>query len=336
MLALCERQNMSSSDSTILLNIENISKYYPLHTGLIRKSKTYIRAIDDVSFNLKTGETFGLVGESGCGKSTLGRLIAGLEQPTTGNISFEGENIFAAKRSGKKLDLARKIQIIFQDPYASLNPRQTIGSIIGEGLEIHHIGTREERRRKIIDLMESVGLHEGHFTRYPHEFSGGQRQRIGIARALALEPRLIVCDEPLSSLDVSIQAQVINLLLDIQDKYELTYLFISHDLNIVRHMCDRIAVMYVGKMVEIGSKEEIYNFPAHPYTKALLASVPKLEPGSFSRGKSLKGDVPNPAAPPKGCYFHPRCDHAMPICREEMPDLISLNGTHYVRCWLYS
>jgi len=327
--------DMNNSNGHDLLKVKNLSKHYPLHTGVFKKSEIYILAVDDVTFTLARGETFGLVGESGCGKSTLGRLIAGLEPPTAGEVLLEGENIFVAQRSGKKLELARNIQIIFQDPYASLNPRQTVGSIIGEGLEIHRVGTPADRKEKIIGLMKSVGLHEEHFNRYPHEFSGGQRQRIGIARALALEPKLIICDEPLSSLDVSIQAQVINLLLEIQEQYSLTYLFISHDLNVVRHMCDRIAVMYVGKLVEMGTKTEVYESPAHPYTKALLASVPRLEPGSFQRGKALKGDVPNPASPPSGCYFHPRCKHSMPICREEMPELALLDGNHYVRCWLY-
>ncbi len=326
---------MNTLKSETLLRVLNLSKHYPLHTGVFRKSKIYVLAVDGVSFDLKRGETFGLVGESGCGKSTLGRVITGLEPPTAGEVLLDGENIHQVQKSGEKLALARKIQIIFQDPHASLNPRQTVGSIIGEGLEIHRIGTPRERKDKVIELMKSVGLHEEHYTRYPHEFSGGQRQRIGIARALALEPKLIVCDEPLSSLDVSIQAQVINLLLDIQEEFSLTYLFISHDLNVVRHMCNRIGVMYVGKLVEIGTGDEIYDSPLHPYTRAILDSVPRLEPGAFIRGKALGGDVPNPASPPGGCYFHPRCKFARGICRETMPELTHADGSHYVRCWLY-
>lgn len=326
---------MNRSNGSELIKVQDLAKYYPLHAGIFKKAKVHILAVDGVSFALNKGETFGLVGESGCGKSTLGRLIAGLEPPTKGDIYLEGESIYYSRRT-QKLELARKIQIIFQDPYASLNPRQTVGSIIGEGLEIHRVATPKERKEKVIHLMKSVGLHENHFTRYPHEFSGGQRQRIGIARALALEPKLIVCDEPLSSLDVSIQAQVINLLLDIQEQFDLTYLFISHDLNVVRHMCDRIAVMYVGKLVEVGTNKEIYDTPKHPYTKALLASVPRLTPGAFRRGLVLKGDVPNPASPPSGCYFHPRCRQAMDICKGKMPDLYSVEGSHHVRCWLYS
>ncbi len=325
---------MNELKTETLLEVNNLSKHYPLLSGVFRKSKIYVLAVDGVTFGLKKGETFGLVGESGCGKSTLGRVIAGLEQPTAGEVLLDGKNIHILQNSGEKLALAKKIQIIFQDPYASLNPRQTVGSIIGEGLEIHHIGTARERKEKVLELMKSVGLHEEHYTRYPHEFSGGQRQRIGIARALSLEPKLIVCDEPLSSLDVSIQAQVINLLIDIQEEFNLTYLFISHDLNVVRHMCDRIAVMYVGKLVEIGSSDEIYKMAEHPYTKALLDSVPRLEPGAFVRGKVLRGDVPNPASPPSGCYFHPRCKFSMPICRDTMPELTHVGGNHYVRCWL--
>lgn len=319
----------------MLLSVDNLKKYFPVSAGLLGKTKGFIRAVDDVSFSIQHGETLGLVGESGCGKTTLGKVVAGLEYPTKGRVVLDGTDIF--KESGKKERMSRtkKVQIIFQDPYSSLNPRQTVGKIIGEGLEIHRVGNNRKRKEKVLSIMERVGLRPEHYDRYPHEFSGGQRQRIGIARALTLNPELIVCDEPLSSLDVSIQAQVINLLMEIQEQYDLAYLFISHDLNVVKYVSDRLAVMYLGKFVEYGKGEDIYQVPLHPYTKALLSSVPKMEPVRLDKRAVLKGDVPDPASSPEGCHFHPRCHQVMNICKKQAPQFFRYKDDRYVRCWLY-
>jgi len=297
-----------------------------------------VYAVDGVSFSVEKGETLGLVGESGCGKSTTGRAVLRLIAPTAGSITFEGVDLMAASRSQMQT-LRRHMQIIFQDPYASLNPRMRVRNIVGESLKIHNIGTEAERKKRVFELLETVGLSTEHAERYPHEFSGGQRQRIGIARALALNPKLIICDEPVSALDVSIRAQVINLLEDLQDELDLTYVFIAHDLSVVKHTSDRVAVMYLGKIVEISDSAVLYDKPQHPYTEALLSAVPIPDPHTerARRRIILEGDVPSPANPPKGCVFHPRCPRAQEVCTTAMPALVSTGGDagerHEVACY---
>jgi len=295
----------------------------------------WVKAVDGVSFNIRRGETLGLVGESGCGKTTVGRTILRLIEPTAGEVYFEGRNIFALTKSELKA-LRRDMQIIFQDPYSSLDPRMPVGASIAEGLAVHGIGTPKERMEMVIDLLRKVGLEDYHARRYPHEFSGGQRQRIVIARALALRPKFIVCDEPISALDVSIQAQIINLLKELQEEFHLTYLFIAHNLSVIEHVSDRVAVMYLGKIVELTSREELYRNPLHPYTQALLSAVPIPDPTLKRERILLKGDVPSPLNPPAGCRFHPRCPVAMAHCAREEPPLINV-GTpqqeHWVACW---
>lgn len=316
----------------VLMEVQNLKKYFPVGGGL-SFSKKYIKAVDDVSFQVRPGETLGLVGESGCGKSTLGRTIIGLFRPVSGKVIFEGTDIFALGQREMKA-MRRKMQFIFQDPSASLNPRKTIAQILNEPFHIHQVASKKERKAKILDLLEHVGLSAYHLSRYPHEMSGGQKQRVGIARALALNPHLVVCDEAVSALDVSIQAQVINLLEDLQKKYRLTYIFISHNLSVVHHICDRVAVMYLGKIVEIGSHEDIYQNTRHPYAQALISAIPHVDPQSASERILLEGDVPSPADPPAGCRFHTRCPVVMPICHREEPVIKEVSPEHFVACHL--
>ncbi|MBE3074432.1 MAG: dipeptide ABC transporter ATP-binding protein, partial [Actinobacteria bacterium] len=305
-----------------LLEVKGLKKHFPIRTGILKRTTGQVYAVDGISFSVEKGETLGLVGESGCGKSTTGRAVLRLIAPTAGTITFEGVDVMAASRT-KMQRLRRDMQIIFQDPYASLNPRMRVRNIVGESLKIHNIGTEAERKKRVFELLETVGLSTEHAERYPHEFSGGQRQRIGIARALALNPKLIICDEPVSALDVSIRAQVINLLEDLQDELELTCVFIAHDLSVVKHISDRVAVMYLGKIVEISDSAVLYQMPQHPYTEALLSAVPIPDPHTerARRRIVLEGDVPSPANPPSGCVFHPRCPRAQEICTTAMPKL---------------
>jgi len=318
----------------ILLEVKNLKKYFLITTGIvIQRHIGDVKAVDGISFYVKRGETFGLVGESGCGKTTTGRVILQLEPPTAGDVFFEGENL--CKIRGEKLrKMRRKMQIIFQDPYASLNPRLTVGDIVGEPLIVHNIAKGKKLKAKVRDLLKIVGLNPYFITRYPHEFSGGQRQRIGVARALALNPSFIVCDEPISALDVSIQAQIMNLLNDLQDEFGLTYLLIAHDLSVVRHIGDRVAVMYLGKLVESTESVELYKNPQHPYTKALLSAVPIPDPIVEEKRKRiiLKGDVPSPVNPPKGCNFNTRCPEVMDICYEKEPEYKEVSTEHWVAC----
>jgi len=314
-----------------LLEVKHLKKHFPIKGGVFSKTIGYVYAVDDVNFTLAKGETLGLVGESGCGKSTTGRTILRLIEPTAGAISFEGQDITTLDKSAMRA-LRREMQIIFQDPYASLNPRMTVGSIIGEPLEIHKIAKGSEKEERVVSLLQKVGLRAEDMRKYPHEFSGGQRQRIGIARALALNPKLIVCDEPVSALDVSIQAQVINLLEDLQAEFGLSYLFIAHNLNVVEHISNRVAVMYLGQIVELASDEELYKNPQHPYTEALLSAVPIPDPTVKKKRIILEGDVPSPINPPKGCHFHTRCMYKEKICEEVEPEFKDIGGGHWVAC----
>jgi oligopeptide/dipeptide ABC transporter ATP-binding protein len=322
-----------STNGGPLLEVKHLKKYFPIRKGLLQREVARVHAVDDVSFAVRAGETLGLVGESGCGKSTLGRTIVRLLEPTSGQIGFRGRAI-ESLGAGKLRPLRREMQMVFQDPYASLNPRKRVGSIVGDPLKIHGIGDAKARKAQVEQLLETVGLSPEHFNRFPHEFSGGQRQRIGIARALALRPKLIVADEPVSALDVSIQAQMLNLLEELQEEFNLTYIFIAHDLGVVRHVSDRIAVMYLGKLVEVSPAEELYERPIMPYTEALLSAVPIPDP-DLARARErivLEGDVPSPINPPSGCRFHPRCRYATQVCKEVEPPLADYGNGHLAAC----
>ena len=322
--------------SDVLVRVKGLKMYFPITQGIIFQRRVGdIRAVDGISFNVRRRETLGLVGESGCGKSTTGRAILQLYRPTAGDVEFDGQSL--VKMKGEPLRrMRRRMQMIFQDPYASLNPRMTVGNIIGEPLDVHNIMSSRERRERVQELLQIVGLNPYFVNRYPHEFSGGQRQRIGVARALAVRPEFIVCDEPISALDVSIQAQIINLLEELQEEFGLTYLFIAHDLSVVRHISDRVAVMYLGKLVELTDRATLYENPLHPYTKALLSAVPIPDPvvEDQRRRTILKGEVPSPANPPSGCNFHTRCPSKLPVCDQVDPEWQDVGGGHWVACHL--
>ncbi|MGP3562541.1 ABC transporter ATP-binding protein [Geobacillus sp. BK01] len=317
-----------------LLEAKGLKKYFPITGGIFGRRVGTVKAVDDVTFTVYRGETLGIVGESGCGKSTTGRMLLRLIEPTDGSIIFEGKNVTALAKAELRR-LRRDMQMIFQDPFASLNPRHTVEKILEEPLIVHGIGSKEERKQRVREMLEVVGLGSYHAKRYPHQFSGGQRQRIGIARALMTNPKLIIADEPVSALDVSIQAQVLNLLEDLQKQFGLTYIFIAHDLGVIRHISDRVGVMYLGRMVELADSESLYESPQHPYTKALLSAVPIPNPDHETERQLLSGDLPSPVNPPQGCAFHTRCAFCMDICRERRPELREVADGHYVACHLY-
>jgi oligopeptide transport system ATP-binding protein len=322
------------TSTKVLMHVKDLVKHFPIHQGIIvQRQVGAVRAVDGISFDVHEGETLGLVGESGCGKSTTGRTILQLYRPTSGEVNFGGVNLVTLKGESLR-KMRRKMQMIFQDPYASLNPRMTVGEIVGEALVVHHVAAGRDVQQRVEHLLELVGLNPSFANRFPHEFSGGQRQRIGVARALALQPSFIVCDEPISALDVSIQAQVVNLLEELQDQFHLTYLFIAHDLSMVRHISDRVAVMYLGVIVELASRNEIYLSPLHPYTQALLSAVPIPDPFAEAQRKRviLEGDVPSPVNPPSGCRFRTRCPIAKPLCAESRPEFRELKPGHFVAC----
>jgi len=314
-----------------LVKAKDLKKYFPVRSGMFGRAALEVKAVDGVSFYINESETLGLVGESGCGKSTLGRILLRLIEPSAGEIYFEDKDIIALKSEALRR-MRKEMQIIFQDPYSSLNPRMTVGSIVGEALTIHHLARGKEKKERVLHLLDEVGVHKDAYNRYPHEFSGGQRQRIGIARALACEPKFIVCDEPVSALDVSIQAQILNLFLDLQARRKIAYLFISHDLRVVEHIADRVAVMYLGKIVELAKAPDLYKNPIHPYTKILLSSVPLPDPKLARKRTLISGDVPSPISPPPGCQFNPRCKHSAEICAQVEPEFIEYEPGHFAAC----
>jgi len=317
-----------------LLEVKNLKKYFPVKAGVFKRTVAHVKAVDDISFAVKEGETLGLVGESGCGKSTTGRTILRLLEATEGKVIFDGKSIMDLDKKEMRA-VRRDMQIIFQDPYASLNPRMTVADIVGEPLDIHKLAkNKQERNEKVKEILENVGLGEEYMNRYPHEFSGGQRQRIGVARALAVDPKLIIADEPVSALDVSVQAQVVNLLQDLQKEFGLTFLFIAHDLSVVKHISDRVAVMYLGKIVELTDKDDLYNNPKHPYTQSLLSAIPEADPKKKKERIILEGDVPSPVDPPSGCRFHPRCPKAFAKCSEVEPEFKEYGAGHFAACHL--
>ena len=317
-----------------LLEVKNLKKYFPVKAGIFKRTVAHVKAVDDISFAVEEGETLGLVGESGCGKSTTGRTILRLLEATEGEVIFEGKNVMDLDKRELRA-IRRDMQIIFQDPYASLNPRMTVADIVGEPLDIHKLAkNKKERNEKVKEILENVGLGAEYMHRYPHEFSGGQRQRIGVARALAVDPKLIIADEPVSALDVSVQAQVVNLLQDLQKEYGLTYLFIAHDLSVVKHISDRVAVMYLGKIVELTDKKELFNNPMHPYTQSLLSAIPEADPRKKKDRIILEGDVPSPVDPPSGCRFHPRCPKAFEPCSVKEPEFKEYGKGHFAACHL--
>ncbi len=324
--------NVQSRDGDVLV-VQDLVKYFPIKKGLFQRVVAHVRAVDGVSFSVKRGETMGLVGESGCGKTTVGRTILRLIPATRGKVFFDGQEIFALSRREMKR-MRRDMQIVFQDPFSSLDPRMPIGESIAEGLSVHGIGNRQERYEAVLRALAEVQLRSDHARRYPHEFSGGQRQRIGIARALVLRPKFIVCDEPVSALDVSVQSQVLNILMDLQDQHGLTYLFIAHNLSVVEHISDRVAVMYLGKMVELADRRELFEHPQHPYTQALMSAIPVPDPRLKRERIILKGDVPSPVRPPSGCRFHPRCPFVMERCSKDEPVFKDYGGGHFAACWL--
>jgi peptide/nickel transport system ATP-binding protein len=337
-------QSTASQTDTgdLLMEVKGLKKYFPIQKGLLRRTVGYVKAVDDVNFYVRKGETLGLVGESGCGKSTAGRSIIRLYEPTDGQVLFRSRAL-SSNGDGKMVNLLdlnpdqmkiirREISMVFQDPINSLNPRMTVSDIVGEPMEIHGLNSGGESEEIIVRLLERVGLRPDHLRRYPHEFSGGQRQRIGIARALSLNPQLVICDEPVSALDVSIQAQTLNLLQDLQQDFNLSYIFVAHDLSVVEHISDRIAVMYVGKIAEMAGAEELYSKPLHPYTEALLSAVPKADPLYKSDRIVMQGDVADPSNPPPGCYFHPRCRYAIDVCKQKTPEFRELKPDHFVAC----
>lgn len=316
-----------------ILEVKNLKKYYEHRSGFLKRNVRMVKAVDEISLSVKEGEILGIVGESGCGKSTLGRSILRLIEPTSGEVYFDGKDILALKKE----ELRRQrsdMQIIFQDPAASLNPRMTVGEIIGEPLEVNGLASGKDKEDRVYELMDMVGINRSYINRFPHEFSGGQRQRIGIARALAVSPRLIICDEPVSALDVSVRAQVLNLMYELKEKLNLTYIFISHDLSVVHHICDQVAVMYLGRIVEMADKKQLYANPGHPYTKALLSAIPVPDPEQKRERIIIQGDVPNPSNPPSGCHFHKRCIYAVERCSEIVPEYVEVEENHFVLCHL--
>jgi oligopeptide/dipeptide ABC transporter ATP-binding protein len=323
----------AAADAGNLIEVRDLVKYFPVRGGILQRTQAWVKAVDDVSFTIRRGETLGLVGESGCGKTTVGRVILRLIEPTAGHIWFDGRDVTRA-RPGELKPMRREMQIIFQDPFSSLDPRAQVADSIGEALRAHGVRHARERRRRVMEILDKVGLSEEHLRRYPHEFSGGQRQRIGIARALILRPKFIVCDEPVSALDVSIQSQVLNLLRQLQREFNLTYLFIAHNMSVVEHISDRVAVMYLGKIVEIAERLEMYRNPQHPYTQALMSAIPVPDPDLKRERIILRGDVPSPLNPPSGCRFHARCPLAIDICSRVEPPLLDLGGGHMVACHL--
>ncbi|MBS4178506.1 ABC transporter ATP-binding protein [Lederbergia citrea] len=339
MTTTIEKQHnfVTTKDSEYLLEVNNLKKHFPIKAGIFQKTVGHVKAVDGISLHVKKGETLGIVGESGCGKSTAGRTLIRLYEPTDGNIIFKGRDISRMSERELSRSVRKNIQMIFQDPYASMNPRKTLKSILSEPMITHNMYDRKTREEKLADLLDRVGFNPSFINRYPHEFSGGQRQRIGIARALALNPELIIADEAVSALDVSIQAQIVNLMEDLQEEFGLTYIFISHDLSIVRHISDRVGVMYLGKMMELAKKSDLYDDPLHPYTQALLSAVPvPRKKGTAKRERIvLKGELPSPANPPTGCVFHTRCPAAMDICRKQVPIFQEVKPEHYVACHLY-